>query len=91
MVRAGLEKIEKAKKNGSWTILDEMENLIVPPDLEEALKRIKRPETIIMFLLIQLKNRSCGLLSVPRSETRKKRIENVIEATKRNKKPFYYL
>jgi hypothetical protein len=32
-----------------------------------------------MVLLIQLKNRSCGLLSVPRSETRKKRIKNVMK------------
>ncbi|MDP1553581.1 MAG: YdeI/OmpD-associated family protein [Methanobacteriaceae archaeon] len=42
MVRAGLEKIEKAKKNGSWTILDEMENLIVSPDLKEAFKKNKK-------------------------------------------------
>lgn len=66
MTLAGLEKIEAAKKNGSWAILDEVEDLIVPSDLEEAFKKNKKAGTIIMVLLIRLKNRSCGLLSVPK-------------------------
>lgn len=37
MTAAGLACIEKARKNGSWTILDEVEALIVPEDLEAAL------------------------------------------------------
>jgi uncharacterized protein YdeI (YjbR/CyaY-like superfamily) len=34
---AGLAAIEKAKRNGSWTLLDDVENLIVPDDLAVAL------------------------------------------------------
>ncbi|ACE06207.1 hypothetical protein Aasi_0836 [Candidatus Amoebophilus asiaticus 5a2] len=34
MTKAGLESIEIAKQNGSWTILDEVEALIIPNDLE---------------------------------------------------------
>jgi uncharacterized protein YdeI (YjbR/CyaY-like superfamily) len=38
MRRAGLEAIERAKANGSWTALDEVEQGIVPPDLAAALE-----------------------------------------------------
>ncbi|MCF8239084.1 MAG: hypothetical protein K9I85_13060 [Saprospiraceae bacterium] len=34
MTEAGYGSIETAKQNGSWTILDEVEELIVPSDLE---------------------------------------------------------
>jgi uncharacterized protein YdeI (YjbR/CyaY-like superfamily) len=37
MQPAGLEAIERAKANGSWTALDEVEQGIVPPDLAAAL------------------------------------------------------
>jgi uncharacterized protein YdeI (YjbR/CyaY-like superfamily) len=30
MTNAGLKVIEKAKQNGSWTILDEVKDLIIP-------------------------------------------------------------
>jgi uncharacterized protein YdeI (YjbR/CyaY-like superfamily) len=41
MTKAGFEIIEKAKQNGSWTILDEAEALIIPDDLEkEFAKRL---------------------------------------------------
>lgn len=33
---AGLALIEQAKADGSWTALDDVENLVVPPDLEAA-------------------------------------------------------
>ena len=37
MEPAGLAKIEAAKANGMWTFLDDVEALISPPDLIEAL------------------------------------------------------
>lgn len=36
MTDAGYKSIEVAKQNGSWTILDSVEELIIPPDLEDA-------------------------------------------------------
>ena len=36
MLPAGLRAIELAKANGAWTLLDDVENLVVPPDLEAA-------------------------------------------------------
>jgi len=37
MLPAGGNSVELAKTNGSWTALDDIENLVVPADLAEAL------------------------------------------------------
>lgn len=39
---AGLAKVEQAKADGSWTSLDAIEDLQVPPDLERALAAYPR-------------------------------------------------
>jgi uncharacterized protein YdeI (YjbR/CyaY-like superfamily) len=36
MLPAGLRVVEIAKANGTWTMLDDVEDLVVPPDLEAA-------------------------------------------------------
>jgi uncharacterized protein YdeI (YjbR/CyaY-like superfamily) len=36
MAPAGLAAIQRAKENGAWTMLDDVENLVVPPDLAAA-------------------------------------------------------
>ena len=36
MMPAGIAKVEAAKEDGSWTALDDVENLVVPPDLGAA-------------------------------------------------------
>jgi uncharacterized protein YdeI (YjbR/CyaY-like superfamily) len=36
MTDAGRRVIERAKADGSWTLLDDVENLVVPPDLAAA-------------------------------------------------------
>jgi uncharacterized protein YdeI (YjbR/CyaY-like superfamily) len=36
MLPAGLRAIETAKANGTWTMLDDVEDLVVPPDLAAA-------------------------------------------------------
>ncbi len=38
MQKAGLEVVEQAKKSGAWNILDSVERLEVPTDLEKKLK-----------------------------------------------------
>jgi uncharacterized protein YdeI (YjbR/CyaY-like superfamily) len=39
MEPAGLAAVERAKRDGSWTELDDVEALVVPPDLAEAFAR----------------------------------------------------
>jgi uncharacterized protein YdeI (YjbR/CyaY-like superfamily) len=36
MLPAGRRAVEQAKANGSWTLLDDVENLVVPDDLAAA-------------------------------------------------------
>lgn len=89
MTVAGLEKIEAAKKNGSWTILDEVEDLIVPPDLEAAFDKNKEARSNYESFPKYVKKQTLWLvISAKRPETRKKRIEKIIEKTKKNERPF---
>ena len=37
MAPAGIRRVEVAKANGSWSRYDEVERLVIPPDLERAL------------------------------------------------------
>jgi uncharacterized protein YdeI (YjbR/CyaY-like superfamily) len=37
MTTAGMAILEKAKANGKWAALDDIENLVVPEDLEQSL------------------------------------------------------
>lgn len=39
MMPAGMEVIEAAKKNGSWSAIDSSESMVMPPALEKALKK----------------------------------------------------
>jgi uncharacterized protein YdeI (YjbR/CyaY-like superfamily) len=39
---AGLAKIDAAKKNGSWTALDHVEDLVIPPELEKAFAKNRK-------------------------------------------------
>ena len=48
MAPAGYESIEAAKQNGSWTILDEVEEFIIPKDLAKEFKA--RPGSKDFFL-----------------------------------------
>ena len=35
MQPAGMEKVNAAKKDGSWTFLDDIEDLVIPEDLND--------------------------------------------------------
>lgn len=78
MTQAGHESIELAKQNGSWIILDEVEALSIPPDLEETLKA--NPDSMDYFLSLS-KSVKKGILQwivlAKRTETRAKRINEI--------------
>jgi uncharacterized protein YdeI (YjbR/CyaY-like superfamily) len=50
MRKAGYKSIETAKQNGSWTILDEVEELIIPQDLETAFTNKPNSKTFFISL-----------------------------------------
>ncbi|MEO0790703.1 MAG: YdeI/OmpD-associated family protein [Bacteroidota bacterium] len=76
---AGLALVEQAKENGAWTFLDDVEQLIIPPDLESALSANKQaafyferfPKSSKRGILEWIKN-------AKRAPTRKSRIEETV-------------
>ncbi len=88
MTEAGYASIERARQNGSWTILDEVEELVVPNDLAEALWAHPGAEDYFSGLS---KSSKKGLLywiiSAKRSETRKKRIDEIVVNAAQQQKP----
>lgn len=88
MTKAGFEMIEIAKQNGSWTILDEAEALIIPKDLDVEFE--KRTKAKIYFLSLSRsdkRNILQWLTLAKKQETRQKRITEIVELAEQNLKP----
>jgi uncharacterized protein YdeI (YjbR/CyaY-like superfamily) len=88
MTKAGFDSIETAKRNGSWTILDEVEALVVPEDLKDELANYK--DSIEYFDSLSKSDKKILLywvVSAKRPDTRQKRILEIAENAKRNLKP----
>lgn len=88
MTKAGVEKIEEAKKNGAWEHLDHIEALKLPEDFEKALSKNKKArinfENFPQFTKKQFLYR---INSAKRPETRKERIKLLVKMAAANKKP----
>jgi uncharacterized protein YdeI (YjbR/CyaY-like superfamily) len=79
MRKAGLDSIEIAKQNGSWTILDEVDDLVIPADLEAAFERKPGAKDRFMDLSKSVKRLHLyRLVFAKRSETREKRIAEIL-------------
>ena len=85
---AGLAAIEIAKENGSWEFLDDIEALVVPDDLTEALR--KRKGAAANFAGFS-NSKKQGVLywikSAKREATRADRIARVADAASRGELP----
>lgn len=88
MTRAGLECVEIAKQNGSWNILDEVEELVVPKDFEDALGQYEGAVEYFLGLSKSVKKMMLyWLMSAKRPETRQKRLDELVEHASRKTKP----
>jgi uncharacterized protein YdeI (YjbR/CyaY-like superfamily) len=88
MTQAGLEVIERAKQNGSWTILDEAEALIIPKDLNEELENRANAKAYFLGLSRSDKRNILQWLTLAkRAETRQRRIIEIAELAEQNLKP----
>jgi uncharacterized protein YdeI (YjbR/CyaY-like superfamily) len=95
MAPAGLARIETAKQNGSWSLLDEVEELIIPADLAAALHA--RPGASIFFASLSKffaslsktdkRNMLQWLVLAKRPETRQKRLAEIAELAGQRLKP----
>ncbi|WP_317165864.1 YdeI/OmpD-associated family protein [Spirosoma arboris] len=88
MTKAGFDIIEVAKQNGSWTILDDVEELIIPADLAKALA--DKPNANAFFQKLSRsdkRNLLQWLVLAKRPETRQKRVNEIVTFTDQNLKP----
>lgn len=76
---AGSEKIVAAKNDGSWTYLDEIENLVIPDDLANALQANKTAkDEFDAFTKSAKKVILLWIKTAKRSETRAERIGETV-------------
>jgi uncharacterized protein YdeI (YjbR/CyaY-like superfamily) len=91
MTDAGLSKIEAAKVDGSWSIYDEVEDLVIPEDLIKSLK--SKPNAFNNFSNFSDSTKK-GLLwwlkSAKRPETRGARIKKLTDSAEDNINPLQF-
>jgi len=83
--KSGLKTIKLAKKTGTWSAMDNVENLIVPPLLQKAFDL--NPEAFKNFQSFSPSYRKSylsWLYSAKREETQQKRIKEIIKLCKAN-------
>ena len=89
MEPAGLKKVEAAKKDGSWTFLDDIEDMVVPEDLKKALNKNKvARENFETFNDSNKKQLLYWIATAKRNKTRIKRINTVVKSAIENKMPI---
>lgn len=85
MHKSGLDSIKTAKKNGSWTALDNVEKGVIPKELQDAFD--KNPVAYANFQNFtrgQRKSYLYYLNQAKREVTREKRIAEIIELCSKN-------
>lgn len=88
MQKNGFKSIEIAKENGSWNILDDVEDLKVPNDLKEEFKHhVGSFDFFNNFSPSVKKILLHWVISAKRTETRKKRISEIAENAGKNLRP----
>lgn len=81
MTPAGMAAVEVAKSNGSWTLLDEIEAMVMPDDLTEALAAT--PDAAEGWERVPVSQRKIALYwiaTAKRAETRARRIAETARA-----------
>jgi len=87
MAPAGLAMVETAKQNGCWTALDDVENLIIPEDLQKAFDKNKKAFQYWNGFSNSARKSILGWISSAKTaETRRKRIRETVLLAKDNLK-----
>lgn len=88
MTNAGYQSIETAKLNGSWSILDEVEELTIPKDLENAFKANKGSKAYFLNLSKSVQKMMLSWIALAKqAETRQRRIKEIAEHAAKKIKP----
>jgi uncharacterized protein YdeI (YjbR/CyaY-like superfamily) len=92
MTPAGMEKIEVAKKHGTWDKLDHIESFTVPPELERAFKANKKAKKF--FESLGKTNKKYILYyvnNVKGTEKKAARIKEIVDAGNEGRMPDRYV
>jgi uncharacterized protein YdeI (YjbR/CyaY-like superfamily) len=82
---SGFKMIELAKQSGTWTAMDDVENGVIPQELQDAFEANPRAfENYQNFSKSYRKGYLAWLQSAKREATRKKRITQIIELCANN-------
>ncbi len=85
MTAAGMAKIEAAKRDGSWSLLDSIEALVVPPDLAQALASNRSAQTHFDAFPRSVKRAILEwIASAKKPQTREKRIRETVRLAAQN-------
>lgn len=83
----GQAMVDLAKKSGTWTALDKVEQTVIPPDLEKAFAKNKKAFTHFEAFAPSSKRIILGwIYSAKRPETRAKRIKETVSLAAKNVK-----
>ena len=88
MQPAGMEKVNAAKKDGSWTFLDNVEDMVIPEDLKQLLEENTTAKANFKaFSNSSKKQILYWIVSAKRQDTRLRRIKKTVGLASENKKP----
>ena len=84
---SGLESIKRSKENGLWNYMDEVDNLIIPNDLQKALDRDKNSTDFFEAINDSSKRNALRWIKLAKTDqTRKKRIETIVNLSAKGEK-----
>ena len=88
---SGLKMIEIAKQNGTWTALDEVENITIPDDLKALFLNNKTAyDNWEKFSRSSKRGILEWIMNAKKTETRQKRIEETVQLAADNIKANHY-
>ncbi|WP_119080687.1 YdeI/OmpD-associated family protein [Chitinophaga alhagiae] len=88
MTAAGRKSIETAQQNGYWSILDDVEELVVPKDLAKAFRAHPGSKAYFTGLSKSVKKMMLQWVTLAkRPETRQKRINEIASLAAQHRKP----
>lgn len=91
MTKAGYECIEMAKQNGSWSLLDEVEQLVIPDDLNEAFYDYDGSKAYFLSLSRSVRKMLLQwIVLAKRPETRARRIGEIARQAGLRQKPVQF-
>jgi uncharacterized protein YdeI (YjbR/CyaY-like superfamily) len=87
MTAAGQAVLDGALQNGSWSFLDDVEAMVIPPDLERALQGASKAKRNFEAFSDSVKKQTLQYIkSAKQASTRAKRIQKTVAMAKENKR-----